>query len=182
MTFTPMTTGSTNIGTTPILPAYWGLCHSDVAVDIAGLSGFKSVETYAGQVDTVMGEFGTMTVAGQAVRFVSSEDASITTDTGAIGGSGVRETTNSKADLYDIVIYGQDAIGSVGLGQEQTDGIYRAGDSQDVIKLIAKGFGSGGTSDPYDEIKTLAWKAWHAGVVLNANWGRRIRCAASSLA
>lgn len=38
-TFTPMTTGSENIGTSPILPAFWGLCHPDVAVDIAGLTG-----------------------------------------------------------------------------------------------------------------------------------------------
>lgn len=181
MTFTPMTTGSTNIATTPILPAYWGVTHPDVAVDIAGLTGFTSVEKYAGQVDTVMGEFGTLSVAGQAVRFVQSEDASIDTDVGATGGSGMRETTNSKADLYHTVVYGMDAVGSVGFGEEHTDGIYRAGDNLSCVELILKEKGSGGTSDPLNEISTLGWKSWHSGAILNANWARTIRSGASSL-
>lgn len=181
MTFTPMTTGSENIGTAPILPAYWGICHPDVAIDIAGLTGFTSVEKYAGQVATVLGEFGTYGIAGQAIRFVQTEDASIDTGVGGSGGSGVRETSSSVADLYTTVICGRDAIGSVGLGQEQTDGIYRSGDALDVIRLIVKEFGSGGTADPFDEVMSMAWKAWHTGAVLNGTWLRGIRSAASSL-
>ena len=179
LTFTPMSTGSENEGTVPILPAFWGLTHPDVAIDIQQLSGFKSVESYAGQVDTVLGEFGTIPVAGQAVRFIASEDASIDTGSGG-NGTGIRETSSS-ADLYTTLIYGMDAIGSVGLGQEHTDGIYRAGDPQGAVELVVKEMGSGGTSDPYNEIMTLAWKAWHAGSILNSNWVRGIRSAASSL-
>lgn len=180
MTFTPMSTGSPNTGTTPILPAFWGLTHPDVAVDIAGLTGFKSVETYAGQVDTVMGEFGTLTVAGKAVRFISSEDAGVDLAAGAaIGATGLNGTGN--VDLYTTLIYGQDAIGSVGLGQEHTDGIYRAGDPQSAVQLIVKGLGTGGTSDPYDEIMTLAWKSWHTGAILNQAWVRGIRSGATKL-
>jgi len=183
LTFTPMSTGDTNTGTTPTLPAFWGICHPDVAIDIQQLSTFKSVETYAGQVDTVMGEFGSVSVAGSAVRFVASEDASI--DTGASNGGGdsadLRETSGSNADLYTTVIYGQDALGSVGLGQQHTDGIYRAGDPQNAVELIVKEMGSGGTADPYNEVMTLAWKAWHAGAVLNGNWLRGIRSGATAL-
>jgi len=113
-TFTPMSTGSTNIGSTPILPAFWGLTHPDVAVDITALAGFKSVETYAGQVATTMGEFGTLTVAGKAVRFISSEDASIDADAGGTKGTTGLQGT-SDVDLYTTCIYGQDAIGSVDL-------------------------------------------------------------------
>jgi N4-gp56 family major capsid protein len=181
MTFTPMSTGSANTGTTPVLPAFWGLTHPDVAVDIAGLTGFKSVETYAGQVDTVMGEFGTITVAGQAVRFISSEDAGRDPSAGAPTGTTGLNFTSSNVDLYTTLIYGQDAIGSVGLGQEHTDGIYRAGDSQSAVELIVKGLGSGGTSDPYNEVMTLAWKAWHAGAILNPAWVRGIRSGATAL-
>lgn len=181
-TFTPMTNGSTNVGTTPILPAYWGLTHPDVAIDIAGLSGFKSVETYAGQTATVMGEFGTLTVAGKAVRFISSEDAGVDADSGAaVGSTGLISTTASLIDLYTTVIYGQDCLGSVGLGQMYPDGIYQAGDNLGPVELITKGFGSGGTSDPYNEIMTMAWKAWHTGAVLNSAWGRGIRSGATSI-
>ena len=181
MTFMPMATGSTNIGTVPILPAFWGLCHPDVAVDIAAITGFTSVEKYAGQVATVMGEFGTLGVAGKAVRFVSSEDAGVDASAGGGSGSSVNETTGSIADLYTTLIFGQDAIASVGLGQQHTDGIYRAGADLDAVDVIVKSPESSGTSDPYNEITTVAWKAWHTGAILNANWVRGIRSAASDL-
>ena len=181
MTFTPMTTGSQNIGTNPILPAYWGLCHCDVGVDIAGLSGFTSVEKYAGQIQTVMGEIGTLAVAGKGVRFISSEDAGVDAGAGALSGSGIR-TTSSLADLYTTLIYGQDALGSVGLGEQYTDGVFRAGEELEPVDVIVKTPSSTGTSDPFNEISTVAWKAWHTGAVLNTNWVRAIRSAASSLA
>ena len=179
-TFNPMTTGSTNIGTVPTLPAYWGLCHSDVAIDIAGFTGFVDVTKYAGQIQTVMGEFGSYGLAGQTVRFISSEDAGVDAGSGALSGVTVRETSGA-ADLYTVLIYGQDAIGSVGLGQRYSDGVYRAGADLDPVDVIVKSPSATGTSDPYNEISTVAWKAWHTGAVLNANWVRGIRCAASSL-
>lgn len=181
ITFTPMTNGNTNVGTTPILPAYWGLCHPDVAIDVAALAGFKSIESYAGQTNTVLGEFGTVTVAGKAVRFISSEDAGVDADAGAtLGSTGLNGT--SSVDLYTTVIYGQDCIGSVGFGNMYPDGTFRAGDDLSPVELIVKGLGSGGTSDPYNEIMTVAWKARHTGAILNAAWGRGIRSGATNLA
>lgn len=180
MTFTPMTLGSGNEGTAPILPAYIGLTHPDVAIDIANLAGFKSVETYAGQTNTYNGEFGLVAVAGKAVRFISSEDSSVDADAGAtLGSTGLNGT--SSVDLYSTCIYGQDAIGSVGFGQMFPDGTFMAGDDLSPVELIVKELGSGGTSDPYNEIMTVAWKAWHTGKVLNANWGRVIRSGATKL-
>lgn len=181
MTFMPMTTGSTNIGTVPILPAYWGLTHPDVAIDIAAMTGFTSVEKYAGQIQTVMGEFGTLSVAGKGVRFISSEDAGVDAGSGASGGSSVRETSGS-ADLYTTLIYGMEAIGSVGLGEQYTDGVFRAGDELDPVDVIVKTPQATGTSDPFNEISTVAWKAFHTGAILNANWVRGIRSAATSIA
>jgi N4-gp56 family major capsid protein len=184
MSFMPMTTGSQNIGTVPILPAFWGLCHPDVAVDIAGLTGFTSVEKYAGQTATVMGEFGTLMVAGQGVRFVSSEDAGVDASAGSTGAASNdhRTTASDKRDLYTTLIYGQDAIGSIGFGMAHTDGIYRAGDSLNAVDVIVKTPQGTGTSDPYNEITTVAWKAWHTGMVLNTAWARGIRSAATNFA
>lgn len=180
MTFVPMTTGSQNIGTAPLLTSYWGICHPDVAMDIAGLNGFKSVETYAGQVATVMGEFGYYGKAGRGIRFMLSEDASVDADSGAtLGSTGLNGT--SSVDLYTTVIFGRDAAASVGLGEQYGDGAYRAGDDLGAVDLIVKGLGSGGTSDPYNEISTIAWKAWHTGKIVNANWIRGYRTGATAL-
>ena len=185
MPFTPMSEGSQNVGTNPVLPAYWSICHPHVAYDVAQFPGFKSVETYAGQVDTVPGEFGLYASAGYAVRFIQTPDASADADVGgSLGSTGLRSTTGSVIDLYRTVLYGQDCLGSVGLGQACPDGIYRAGDDQAVIQMIAKGRGTGnpsGTSDPYDEIMTLAYKFWHTGALLNANFGRVVHSGATNV-
>lgn len=185
MPFSPMSAGSVNIGTNPVLPAFWGLTSPYVASDIAGLSGFKSVESYAAHVDVMPGEIGVLGDAGFTVRFVSSPDASNDADSGgAVGSTGLKSTTASLVDLFTTVIYGMDAFGSVGLGQTHTDGIYRSGDDSGVFSLIAKGVGTGkpsGTDDPFDEITTLAYKFWHAGAALNANFSRGIRSGATDL-
>ena len=182
ITFTPMTTGSRNIGTVPILPAYWGLCHPDVAIDVTEISGFVSVEQYAGQTQTVMGEFGTLSVAGKAVRFISSEDAGVDAGAGASGGASADlNNTTDNVDLYTTLIYGMDAIASVGLGEQFPDGIFRAGAELEAVDVIVKTPESTGTSDPYNEISTVAWKAFHTGGILNSNWVRGIRSGAQLL-
>ena len=182
-TFTAITTGSTAIGTQPILPAYWGICHPDVAHDVAGLTGFRSIETYAGQVATSPFEFGTYGRAGQAIRFLQTEDASINSGSGGTtSGTGLRGATN--VDTYTISLYGRNALGSVGLMNQQTTQPFMTNEgvlAQPVVELIVKPFGSGGTSDPFNEISTMAYKFWHAGAVLNANWCRALIVGATKL-
>ncbi len=177
MKFTPESGGSQNIGTSPLRPAYWGLCHVDVEEDIRDLSGFIPVESYTSQVATVSGEFGAL--AG--VRFVSSEDASIDTDSGGASGAGIRSTTGTNADLYTTMIFGMEAVGSLGFGMEHIRDIYKAGDQIPAIQLISHGRGSAGAMDPLNEVNTLAWKAWHAGTILNSDWVRGVRTAATDL-
>lgn len=180
-TFSPMTSGSENVGTAPILPGYWGICHPDVAMDIAGISGFKSVETYAGQTATAPMEFGLVQTTGRAIRFIMSEDASIDVDSGAASASVDLNSNSANVDLYTIMVYGQDAFGSVGLGQRHTDGIYRAGENTGGWEMIFHEAGSAGSGDPYNEVRTLAWKAFYAGAVLNSNFSRALRVGATNL-
>ena len=183
--FTPMANGSTNIGTSPVLPAFWGMCHPNVAYDIKNLPGFKSVETYGGHTRTVPGEFGMVQSAGYAVRFLQSPDATADANAGgALGSTGLRSTGGSQIDVYTTAIFGQDALGSVGLGVRHTDGSFTAQGMDSLpasIEIIEKGLGSGGTSDPFNEIQTIAYKFWHAGAVLNTNWVRVIKSGATSL-
>jgi N4-gp56 family major capsid protein len=180
-TFNAMTSGDTNIGTSPLLDSYWAICHPHVAHDVAGITGFKSVETYVGQTRTVPGEFGYYARAGMGLRFVASEDASIDAGAGApLSGADLR-STSGNGDLYTIVMYGKDCLGSVGLGQSLTDGAFEAGDDTGDWEIIIHKAGSGGTSDPFNEISTVAWKSFHAGAVLNPAWGRALRVAATDL-
>lgn len=179
--FMPMSNGSTNIGTVPILPSYWAICHPDVAHDLVGLTGFVSVEKYSGQTAIAVGEFGYYNRAGRGVRFVMSEDASIDLGAGAPVSGNDRRSTSGDNDVYTICIYGQDAFGSVGLGERHTDGVYRAGENTGGWELIFHDVGSGGIADPYNEVRTLAWKAFFAGAALDANWSRALRVSATRL-
>ncbi len=182
-TFAPMTSGSQNVNSAPILASYWALCHPDVAVDIAAMTGFVSVERYAMSTSIVPGEFGYYSGAGVGVRFVLSQDASRDVNSGAaVSGADLNSTGASVIDTYATVVYGKDAFGSVGLGQQHTDGVYRAGDNTGGWDMIFHPRGSSGTADPFDEIGTLAWKAYFAGAVLNTAFSRTIRSGATNLA
>lgn len=173
--FTAMTGGSQNIGTSPIRASFWGICHVDTEEDIRQLTGFNSVETYMNQTQTVEGEFGH--VGG--VRWVSTTEASIDADSGAtVTGTATaagRSTSGTSYDVYNSLIYGMDAAGSVGFGMEHVRTIYRAGDTLPAVMMIAKPKGSAGTADPLDEMASMGWKSWHAGVILNSNWIRVLR-------
>lgn len=179
--FNAMTSGSQNIGTVPILESYWAICHPHVAHDIAGLTGFQSVEKYAGQVATAPGEFGYYARVGSGVRFLWSEDASIDTGSGGAVTSLDLRSTSGNIDLYTIVLFGQDAVGSVGLGQQYGTGVFMAGDDTGDWEIIIHPKGSGGISDPFNEISTMSWKAFHTGAILNSNWIRAIRVGATNL-
>lgn len=174
MKFTPQTTGSTNVGSTPIRASFLGMTHVDVEEDLRTLTGFNSVETYAGQIETYDGEIGH--VGG--VRFIATPESSIDVTTGvAATGSATTHgrSTATRYDVYNTVVIGQDCIGSVGLGFEHIKETYTAGDKLPGVQVISKARGSAGAADPLNELSSLGWKSWHAGVVLNTGWGRCLR-------
>lgn len=181
--FNPMTTGSENVGTSPILASYWGFCHPDMADDIAAFtSGFTSVEQYAGQIDTVPGEIGFVKTAGTGVRVVETSDATIDAGAGGAAASLDVNSTSGQADLYTLVIVGKECHGSVGFGESFGDGIYRAGEGGlEAIDMYYKGPGSAGTGDPFNEISTLAYKFWHSAKILDGRFGRTVVAAATNL-
>lgn len=182
-TFLAMTRGSVNVGTVPILAAYYGMCHPDVAYDISQISGFTSVEKYAGQVSVLPGEFGFYGLAGTGIRFCSTPDASIDEGLGSTGAAAasVRTSSGDNADLYNTVVYGRHAVGTLGLGKEVPTDAADVGRKMAVVEIINKPFGSAGTADPLNEYSTMGWKSWCAAKVLNGNWIRSIRSAATAL-
>lgn len=178
MKFFAMGGGSTNIGTVPVRSSYYGITHPDVEEDIRVISGFIPVEQYGGYIDDVqVGEYG----AVNGVRWSSSEIAVISTSLGTTTSSGQRGATNILNDIYTTYIYGKEAVGSVGLGENHTEEIYLMGDRPPAIEVINHGVGSSGIGDPYNEVGSVAWKAWFAGQILNQAWVVEIHSTSAAL-
>jgi N4-gp56 family major capsid protein len=178
MTFTTPGYGNTNVGTNPTRAAYYGICHVDVEEDIRSLTGFQDVVTYGGYTETMPFEFGA--VAG--VRFCSTEIIPISTSAGTDTSSGMRGASANLNDVYSTYIYGKEAVGSVGLGAQFGTNSTTGYDPRKPtgVELIYKPVGTVGT-DLYNEVCSLAWKAWWAGKVLNSSWGVKVRSCASKL-
>jgi N4-gp56 family major capsid protein len=168
MRFTPAGFGSQNIGTQPIRQSYYGICHVDVEEDVRGLTGFIPVEQYGGYTETEPGEFG----AVGGVRWCSTEIAPIISDgsTESIVAGSFQESSATLHHVYTSFIYGREAVGSVGLGENHAKEIYMMYDRVPTVELIYHKPGTSGIADMYNERGSLAWKAWFAGKVLNANW------------
>lgn len=178
MTFEAMGTGSTTVGSSPIRAAYLGICHPDTEEDIRALSGFNDVIKYAGYTSTFPGEFGEL----NGVRFTATEIGAITDNAGTTSASGFRGAAINQNDVYDVLIYGMEAVGSVGLGETHTKEITEMFDHIPTVELIQHAPGSSGGADPFNEVGTLAWKAFLVMKVLNASWIYRVRVLSASLA
>ncbi len=179
-TFTPIGTGSINIGTQPIRSSYYGICHVDVEEDIRALTGFIPVEQYAGYTETMPFEFGA--IAG--VRWCSTQVSTVASGAGkASAGTGVRGTCSKVHDVYTSFVYGQEAIGTVGLGNMHATNSYEMYNPKTppAVEVIYKPLGSAGAMDPFNEAASLSWKAWHVGQILNFGWVVKILSASSRL-
>ena len=180
MKFLAMTRGSQNIGTAPVRESFWAFCHPDTEEDLRTLTGFNSVETYAGQTETEIGEIGH--VGG--IRFIATTESTIDAGSGATVTSTAtisgRETSN-RGDLYNTVVIGKEFHGSLGLDATHVKTAYRPEDRLPAVMMINHAKGSGGVADPLNEIASVGWKTWHAAKILNANWGRVVKHTASKL-
>lgn len=173
-----MGTGSGNYNTQPIRASFMGITHPDVEEDIRDLTGFIGVEQYGGYTNTFTGEFGTV----NGVRWCSSEIAPIETGAGTTSTSNsFRGTSVDTNDLYSSYVYGREAIGTIGLGEQHAKEIYMMGERIPAIELIQHRPGSSGVADMFNEVGSIAWKAWHATKILNGNWVVKIVTLASDL-
>jgi pimeloyl-ACP methyl ester carboxylesterase len=51
---------------------------------------------------------------------------------------------------------------------------YRGSSKPQAVELIYHRPGSSGVADPYNEVGSIAWKAWFGGKILNPNWIRAV--------
>ena len=162
--FTPMVMASQNVGTSPIMPAYWGMVHEDVAFDLRHLDGFILASEYAGHNGVLEGEFG---ADKNGVRFLSSSQGYVLPGvTGTTAAGTDVKNTASFVDVYSIFIVGRDFAGGVSL----------AGDNG---RVITQALGSAGAADPLEMRQTMGWKKYDARAILNQSFAQEIQACAS---
>ncbi|TIW28680.1 MAG: N4-gp56 family major capsid protein [Mesorhizobium sp.] len=168
MKITKVLSGSSDFATRPVEAAFVAVCHTDVESDIRNLAGFTPVAEYGQRSPISENEFGSV----EEIRFVTSADLGPFTDGGGAkaGASGTMvSTSGTSADVYPIIIFGQDAWGHVALrGQGAV--------SPSIIPV-----GQKTKDDPLGQRGYVGWKTYHAGLILNQTWMTRIEAAATLL-
>lgn len=158
---TRMLKASQMIATEPVAPAFVAFGHSNLEPDLRALPEFVVREKYSNMQmlsDYEIGKF-------QDIRFILSPQ--LTPFWGA-GGSptGVLSRDGVAADVYPIVIVGQDAFGVVPL---------RGMDSASITIQNPKAT----YEDPLAQRGFASWKMWYVAVRLNEEWMVRVEVAAS---
>jgi N4-gp56 family major capsid protein len=157
--------GSIKVGTKPIEAAYIAVCHTDLEADIRNIAGFVPVSQYGVREAICAEEIGSV----EDVRYITSPLLNSWINTGAAPGSTVLSTNTTNADIYPIIYLAESAFGTVGL----------KGESAFQPMVLNPNTPRGG--DPMGRQGSVAWKAWHACVILDQTRMVRLEVAASVL-
>jgi len=158
--------GSIKYGTKPIEAAYIAVCHTDLEADIRSLPGFTPVAEYGSRQPIVPQEFGTI----ENVRFITSPLFTPEINKGGTPtATKVLSTAGSKADVYKIAVFGQDAYATCPLK------------GKDAAQILVRNPGKAEKGDELGQTGSVGWKTWWAGKILNDAWLVRVEVAASSL-
>lgn len=163
---------SPNIGTSAVEAAYVAIGHTDLAPDIRALPGFVPVAKYGQMRPICPEEIG----AVENVRFILSADLAPIADAGGAAGGLVLSTGGTNADVYPILMLGQEAFGLTPLKNQKT----KEGNNLAVVPTVINP-GNPTKDDPLGQRGYVGWKAWFAAVRLNETWMIRLEVAASSL-
>jgi N4-gp56 family major capsid protein len=164
-TFTPMVMASQNVGTGPIMPSYWAMCHENLFFDLRHLPNFRLVSEYSGQTGVIAGEVG---ADKSGFRFLVSPNGYYLAGANGTTTAGTDvKNTDGYVDVYSLFAVGQQAYAGVDL----------AGGNGGVIR---KGLGSAGTADPLDMRATAGWKQYDARAILNQNFLAELQACASN--
>ena len=157
--------GSIKYGTKPIEAAYIAVCHTDLEADIRNLPGFTPVAEYGSRQPIVPQEFGTI----ENIRFITSPLFTPTANAGGQAGGKVLSTGGTDADVYKIVIFGQDAFATCPLKGKES------------AQILVRNPGKAEKGDELGQTGSVAWKTWWAGKILNDAWLVRLEVAATAL-
>lgn len=163
---TRMVNASERIATQPVAGGYVAFGHTNMEQDLRNITGFVPRENYA-NTSTLLSsaEIGKI----EDVRFILAPHFTYFAGAGAAIGSGVL-TTGGNADVYPLVIIGQDAYAATPLK------------GMDSARVAVKNPKMGESyEDPLGQRGFVAWKMWYSAVRLNEAWMVRIEAAVSAL-
>lgn len=148
--FMPMIPASMKVGTEPIAPSYYGMCHHNLSFNIKLIDGFVPVEKYSGTSGQMQGEIGSF----PGFRILSSPNGLYAADAGAAS-TAVQSTTGTNADVYSLTAVGKNAACAINLANSNGG-------------VIMKGFGHG--DDPLNRRATVGWKKFYVSGITNQNF------------
>lgn len=161
--FTELIDATDSVSTQPVRPAYWGITGPEVAFTLEQVPGFIPVSNYSDTGPVMDAEIG----AYRNIRFLQT-----TQSKSFLGGGGTAtgdiKATSGNADVFTILIFGQDAVGTVPLDNLSFENIIHPK-------------GSGGTTDPLNQVSTTAWKRTGTELILNDNFFARVEVTAGLL-
>ena len=156
---------SVNYKTQAIEAAYVAVCHTDLEPDIRDLQGFVPVSQYGSRQTICPQEFGSV----ENVRFITTTVATPFADAGDLDGDTVLSTTGTNADVYPILIFGEDAYGTVALK------------GKDAAEILVRNPGKPEKGNELGQTGSVGWKGWHVAARLNEAWMVRLEVAATLL-
>lgn len=167
---TEMLSASPDVATEPIRAGFIAICHPNLRYDLENIAGFVPVEKYAsGDVmDFEMGSYnGIRFIATtQAVPFDRNGDLS--TGAGATPHANTSVlATNSKTDVYPIVIFARDSVGTATIGGMDS-----------IVPKVVRPTPSG--TDPLGQRGTVGYTFMFGSIILNEDWMVSIETAASA--
>lgn len=156
---------SVNYKTQAIEAAYVAVCHTDLEPDIRDLPGFVPVSQYGSRQTICPQEFGSV----ENVRFITTTIATPFADAGGLGGDAVLSTSGTNADVYPVLIFGEDAYGTVALK------------GKDSAEILVRNPGKPENGNELGQRGSVGWKGWHVAARLNEAWMVRLEVAATLL-
>lgn len=146
--------GSPDQTTSTGLPAYIGIVNATILPLIRNISGFVSVEKYAGQTVTFPGEVGQY----RDIRFIMTNNGLVESGGGA-----------SAVDVHFIHVFGAGAFGVSGIGQ--------AGAA--AVQSMDRDIDTPTDSDPLGQKGSVGWKMHFVAKLLDGDKVYRIETTAS---
>jgi N4-gp56 family major capsid protein len=146
-------------GSQSVEAAYVAVGHTHLENDFRNLTGFTKVADYANMKPISEHEIG----AVEDVRILLSADLDPFADAGGAKGS-MRSTSGTLADVYPILIMGQDCFGQVPLKGENA-----------MTPIVVNPKPQGG--DPLGQRGSVGFKFATAALILNELWMARLEVA-----
>jgi len=168
---TEMLAATPDVSTQPLRPSYVAICHPILRYDLENLNGFVPVEQYANSSQAMDYEIGSykgvrFLVTTQAVAFDYNGDNSI--GAGATGTSLVEDANGTRAEVYPIVIFAKDAVGTATIGGMDS-----------IVPKVVRPTPSG--TDPLGQRGTVGYTFMHGQLILNEDWIITIETGVSAL-